>query len=262
MGILNITPDSFFDGGRLLDPARALAYARQMIDNGADIVDIGAESTRPGAVPAAEHDELDSVLPLLEQLRPECDARHIALSVDTRKPAVMRAALAAGASMINDVFALRAEGAVAAVASSHAAVCLMHMKGEPSTMQQCARYGDVVTEVSSFLAERAAACEVGGIARERIVVDPGFGFGKTVEHNLNLLRRLADITALGYPVLAGLSRKSTIGKLTGREVDERMPGSIAAALAAVARGASIVRVHDVRETVDALKVWQVINCED
>ena len=182
------------------------------------------------------------------------------ISVDTRKPAVMRAAIAAGASMINDINALRAPGAIDAIASSgvQVAVCLMHMKGDPETMQLGAAYSDVVAEVTAFLAARATACVGGGIARERIVVDPGFGFGKTVEHNLILLRRLDAIVALGYPVLVGLSRKSTIGALTGRAVSERMAGSVAAALAAVARGAMIVRTHDVRETVDALKVWNAI----
>ncbi len=258
MGVLNVTPDSFSDGGRFLDRAAALDHARRMIADGADIVDIGGESTRPGAAPTAEADELARVIPLLEALRGECDARGVALSVDTRKPAVMRAAIAAGASMINDVGALAAPAALEAVAASDVAVCLMHMRGEPATMQQAANYDDVVGEVRAFLADRAAACERAGIARDRIVLDPGFGFGKTVGHNLTLLRWLGDIVGLGYPVAVGLSRKSTIGTLTGREVGDRTGGSIAAALAAVARGAAIVRVHDVRETVDALKVWRAV----
>jgi dihydropteroate synthase len=258
MGVLNVTPDSFSDAGRFLDRAAALAHARRMLSDGADIVDIGGESTRPGAAPTSEADELDRVLPLVEALRGECDARGVALSVDTRKPAVMQAAIAAGASLINDVGALVAPGAIEAVAPSEVAVCLMHMRGEPATMQQVASYDDVVGEVKVFLAHRAAACESAGIARDRIVVDPGFGFGKTVGHNLALLRWLAEIVALGYPVAVGLSRKSTIGALTGREVGERTAGSIAAALAAVARGAAIVRVHDVRQTVDALKVWGAV----
>ncbi len=258
MGVLNVTPDSFSDGGRFLDRAAALDHARRMIADGADIVDIGGESTRPGAAPTAEADELARVIPLLEALRGECDARGVALSVDTRKPAVMRAAIAAGASMINDVGALAAPAALEAVAASDVAVCLMHMRGEPATMQQAANYDDVVGEVKAFLADRAAACERAGIARDRIVLDPGFGFGKTVGHNLTLLRWLGDIVGLGYPVAVGLSRKSTIGTLTGREVGDRTGGSIAAALAAVARGAAIVRVHDVRETVDALKVWRAV----
>jgi dihydropteroate synthase len=258
MGVLNVTPDSFSDGGRFLGRAAALEHARRMLSDGADIIDVGGESTRPGATPTSETDELDRVIPLIEALRGECDARGAALSVDTRKLAVMRAAIAAGASLINDVGALVAPGAIQAIASSEVAVCLMHMRGEPATMQQVANYNDVVGEVKAFLADRAAACEGAGIARDRIVVDPGFGFGKTVGHNLALLRWLAEIVALGYPVAVGLSRKSTIGALTGREVGERTAGSLAAALAAVARGAAIVRVHDVRETVDALKVWRAV----
>jgi dihydropteroate synthase len=255
MGVLNITPDSFSDGGRYADPARALDRAREMLAEGANLIDIGGESTRPGAAATPERDEVDRVIPLLERLRPECDARGVPISVDTRKPAVMRAAIAAGAGMINDVSALRGSGALEAVAGSAVAVCLMHMQGEPATMQQHVVYTDVVTEVKNFLNQRALACEAAGIARERIVVDPGFGFGKTVEHNLILLSRLAEIVAPGLPVAVGLSRKSTIGAITGRGVNERVAGSIAAALAAVARGAAIIRAHDVRETVDALKVW-------
>ncbi len=262
MGVLNVTPDSFSDGGRFLGRAAALEHARRMLSDGADIIDIGGESTRPGAAATSETDELDRVIPLVEVLRGECDARGVPLSVDTRKPAVMRAAIAAGASLINDVGALDAPGAIEAIAPSEVAVCLMHMRGEPATMQQVANYNDVVGEVKAFLADRAAACESAGIARDRIVVDPGFGFGKTVGHNLALLRWLAEIVALGYPVAVGLSRKSTIGALTGREVGERTAGSIAAALAAVARGAAIVRVHDVRETVDALKVWRAVEGAD
>ena len=256
MGVLNVTPDSFSDGGRYLDAALALERARGMLDDGADLIDIGGESTRPGAAETSERDEIDRVIPLIERLRGECGERGVPMSLDTRKPAVMRAAIDAGADMINDVNALRAPGAVEAVAGSAVAVCLMHMRGEPATMQQDVAYTDVVGEVKSFLAERAAACQVAAIARERIVVDPGFGFGKTVDHNLTLLSRLTELVALGYPVAVGLSRKSTIGAITGREVDERVAGSVAAALAAVARGAAIVRAHDVRETVDALKVWR------
>jgi dihydropteroate synthase len=259
MGVLNVTPDSFFDGGRYADRSRALDHARRMLDDGAAIIDIGGESTRPGAAPTPEQQELDRVLPLFEALRSDCDARGVPLSVDTRKPAVMRAAIAAGASMVNDINALRADGALDAVAETGAAVCLMHMQGEPLTMQHLAVYeDDVVAVVVAFLSERALACEGAGIARGRIAVDPGFGFGKTLDHNLELLRRLPEIVALGYPVVAGLSRKSTIGTLTGRQVEERGAGSLAAALAAVARGASLVRVHDVRETVDALNIWQAV----
>ena len=260
MGVLNVTPDSFSDGGRYAAATAALAHARSLLDDGADILDVGGESTRPGADVVSEQDELDRVLPLVEALRVECDQRGVPISVDTRKPAVMRAAIVAGASMINDVAALQSPGALEAIAAAEppVAVCLMHMRGEPATMQQAVEYNDVVVEVGAFLRERAAACRIGGIARERIVVDPGFGFGKTVDHNLILLRRLEQIVALGYPVLAGLSRKSTIGALTARALGDRVAGSVAAALAAVARGATIVRVHDVRETVDALKVWQAI----
>ena len=258
MGVLNVTPDSFADGGTFLELRDATDRVGQMLGEGADIVDIGGESTRPGATPTPESEELARVIPLLENIRESCDARGVPISVDTRKPAVMRAAIAAGASMINDINALRASGAIDAVSEGGAAVCLMHMQGEPATMQQSATYVDVVADVALFLSERAAACVAAGIGRDRIVLDPGFGFGKTVEHNLALLRRLAEIAALGYPLLAGLSRKSTIGVLTGRDVDDRMAGSVAAALAAVARGAAIVRVHDVRETVDALKVWRAV----
>jgi dihydropteroate synthase len=256
MGVLNVTPDSFSDGGRFLDPSTALHHAQRMIADGADLVDVGGESTRPGALPTPEREELERIIPLIEKIA----LQGIPVSADTRKPAVMRAAIAAGASMINDVSALRAPGAPDVVASADVpvAVCVMHMQGEPATMQQSALYGDVVYEVKAFLAERAAACEAAGIARDRIVIDPGFGFGKTVEHNLTLLRRLPEIVALGYPVMVGLSRKSTIGALTGRDAGERTAGSVAAALAAVARGAAIVRVHDVRETIDALKVWRAV----
>jgi dihydropteroate synthase len=256
MGVLNITLDSFSDGGRYLDPAAALEHAERMIAEGADLIDVGAESTRPGAQPTPESAEMERIVPLVAKLA----GASVPVSVDTRRPAVMRAAIAAGASMVNDVSALRAPGAIEAVsgAAQPVAACLMHMQGEPATMQRTASYTDVVAEVKSFLAGRARACEAAGIARERIVLDPGFGFGKTVAHNLVLLRELPRIVALGYPVLAGLSRKSTIGAITGREVGERVAGSLAAALAAVARGAKIVRVHDVRETVDALKVWNAV----
>jgi len=258
MGVLNVTPDSFADGGTYLDIRDATDRVRQILGEGADIIDIGGESTRPGASPTPEADELERVIPVLEKIRMSCDARGVPISIDTRKPAVMRAAIAAGATMINDVNALRASGAMDALSASGAAICLMHMQGDPATMQRTAVYDDVVADVAAFLAERAAACVAAGIGHDRIVLDPGFGFGKTVDHNLDLLRRLSEIAALGYPLLAGLSRKSTIGVLTGRDVDDRMAGSVAAALAAVARGAAIVRVHDVRETVDALKVWHAV----
>ena len=257
MGILNVTPDSFSDGGRFVDRERALAHARQMVADGADIIDIGGESTRPGASPVAAGVELERVVPLVEALARE----GIRVSVDTQKPAVMRAAVAAGAGMINDVRALQEPGAVDVAAASAAAVCLMHMQGEPRTMQREPQYANVVTEVRDFLVGRARACEAAGIARGRIVIDPGFGFGKTVAHNLALLRGLRLVAETGYPVLAGLSRKSMLGGFAGRDANKRAAASVAAALAAVARGAGIVRVHDVRETVDALKVWHAIETE-
>jgi len=251
MGIVNVTPDSFSDGGRFDSAAAAIDFAQSLRTQGADILDIGGESTRPGAAPVPEEVELARVLPVVTAL-----ARDGALvSIDTMKPGVMRAALDAGAVMVNDVRALRAPGAMEGVAGSAAAVCLMHMQGEPQSMQVAPRYDDVVGEVRTFLAARAAACEAAGIGRERIAVDPGFGFGKTVAHNLALLRGLDAIAALGYPVVAGLSRKRTLGVLTGRPDGDRLAGSVAAALAAVARGAAIVRVHDVAATVDALRVW-------
>ena len=254
MGILNVTPDSFTDGGRFHDPARALAHARAMLADGADIVDVGGESTRPGAEAVDESTEIARVVPVIEAL-----ARDGALvSVDTMKPGVMRAALSAGASMVNDVRALQAPGALDAVAASGAAVCLMHMRGSPASMQRAPEYEDVVGEVRDFLAARARACEDTGIARERIAIDPGFGFGKTRAHNLVLLDRLGDLATLGYPVLAGLSRKSTLGAITGRDEDERLAASVAAAVIAVERGASIVRAHDVRETLDAILVAHAV----
>jgi dihydropteroate synthase len=258
MGVLNITPDSFADAGRFLSPADAIDRVQQMLAEGADIIDVGGESTRPGAAPTTETDELGRVIPLRRAVRSACDHKGVPISVDTRKPGVMRAAIDAGACMINDVSALRGPGALDAVVDTKVGVCLMHMRGEPGNMQQLAQYDDVVAEVTAFLSERASACAAGGVGHDRIVLDPGFGFGKTVEHNLTLLRGLPRIVALGYPVLVGLSRKSTIGALTGRAVDERTTGSVAAALAAVSRGAAIVRVHDVRETVDALKVWRAV----
>jgi dihydropteroate synthase len=251
MGVLNVTPNSFSDGGRYFNAARAIEHARRMMDDGADLIDIGGESTRPGAMPVDEAEELRRVIPLVAALA----GQGVPVSVDTRKPAVMRAALDAGAAMINDVCGLTAPGALEAVAAADAGVCLMHMQGDPRTMQEAPAYDDVVAEVRGFLLARATACEAAGIARERIVLDPGFGFGKTLKHNLALLAGLPALAAAGYPVLAGLSRKSSLGELTGRPVDERLAASIAAALAAVARGASLLRVHDVRETHDALVVW-------
>jgi len=250
MGVVNVTPDSFSDGGRFEDAEHALAHAHRLIEEGADILDVGGESSRPGAAPVSTEEELRRVLPVVRQLR------DVPVSVDTRNPAVMRAVLDFGASMINDIEALSAPAALEAVAKSECAVCLMHKKGEPATMQRDPHYDDVVEEVLDFLRARVSACEKAGIARERIVVDPGFGFGKTVEHNLELLRSLRRFAALGVPVLAGLSRKSTLGKLTGRPVDERLAGSLAMALLALQGGATILRVHDVRETKDIATVWQ------
>jgi dihydropteroate synthase len=255
MGIVNVTPDSFSDGGQHASTSAAIAHARQLIADGADMLDIGGESTRPGAVAVSEQQELDRVLPVIEGLRDIS----IPISIDTYKPAVMRAAIRAGAVMVNDVNALQAEGALQAVAQSDVAVCLMHKQGTPQTMQQRPAYQNVMDEVTAFLRERIAAAVAAGIARERLVIDPGFGFGKTVEHNLDLLRGLESFRVLGLPVLAGLSRKSMLGAVTGREVDERLAASVAAALIAVQRGATIVRVHDVRETVDALKILEAIN---
>ena len=253
MGILNVTADSFYDGERL-DREAALAHARRMLAEGARIVDVGGESTRPGAEPVDEAEEARRVVPIVEALARE----GACVSIDTMKPAVMRAAVDAGAAMINDVRALQAPGALAIAAGSGAAVCLMHMQGEPRTMQRAPAYADVVSEVRAFLSRRAHACADAGIGAERIVVDPGFGFGKSLAHNLGLLRGLGEIAALGYPVLAGLSRKSMLGALTGRDAADRLAGSIAVALAAAARGARILRVHDVRETIDALAAWGAI----
>ncbi|MDD5181229.1 MAG: dihydropteroate synthase [Gallionellaceae bacterium] len=255
MGIVNVTPDSFSDGGRHLLRDAALAHAHQLIEEGADILDVGGESTRPGALPVSVQAELDRVMPVIEGLR---DAP-VPVSVDTCKPEVMRAALAAGVSMVNDINALQQPEALAAVAASDAAVCLMHMKGSPQNMQEQPHYHDVVTEVLQFLRARIAAAETAGIARERIVADPGFGFGKTLAHNLALLRDLGVLNELGVQVLAGLSRKSMLGTITGQDVEHRVHASVAAALLAVQRGAKILRVHDVRATCDALKVWNAVN---
>lgn len=255
MGIVNVTPDSFSDGGKHGSADAALAHALKLIEDGADILDIGGESTRPGAAVVGEQEELDRVMPVLQGLR----GIPVPISIDTWKPAVMKEAVAAGASMINDVNALQADGALAVAAASSAAVCLMHKQGVPATMQQQPSYGDVVGEVKEFLGRRIEAVERAGIARDRIVIDPGFGFGKTLEHNLALLRSLPEFVELGVPVLAGMSRKSMLGQITGRAVGERQSASVAAALLAVQRGAHIVRVHDVRETVDALKILNAVN---
>jgi dihydropteroate synthase len=252
MGIVNVTPNSFSDGGRYFDRARAIEHGLRLHEEGADLVDLGGESTRPGADPVPLDEELARVMPVLEALV----AKDIAVSIDTVKPEVMRAAIAAGCRVVNDVNALRAPGAAEAVARGDAGLCIMHMQGTPATMQQAPHYDDVVGEVSSFLLARAAALEGAGVARERIVLDPGFGFGKTLEHNRTLFRALPQLAALGYPLLVGVSRKKMIGDFTGRAVEDRVAGSVAAAVLAAQNGACVVRVHDVRETIDALEVWR------
>ena len=256
MGIVNVTPDSFSDGGAHFDAGAAIAHGLALAAEGADILDVGGESTRPGAQAVSVEEELRRTIPVVEAL-----SRQLAIPVgiDTSKPEVMRAAVAAGAGMINDVFALRREGALDAAAALGVPVVLMHMQGEPRGMQANPEYDDVVGEVHRFLAERVFAAEMAGIPRTRIVVDPGFGFGKTREHNLHLLAQLQRFTELGVPVLAGLSRKRTIGELTGRDDPRaRVHGSVAAHLVAAQRGAMLLRVHDVAATVDALKVWQAV----
>jgi dihydropteroate synthase len=251
MGVLNVTPDSFSDGGRFLGAADAIAQARRMMEEGAAIIDVGGESTRPGAAPATLDQELRRVIPVIEAIRRDSA---VFISVDTSKPEVMRAAVAAGADILNDVRALHAPGALAAAADTRAGVCLMHMQGEPRTMQQAPHYQDVVREVGEYLAARVAACEAAGIARAQLVADPGFGFGKNAVHNLVLLKRLAQLEALGIPLAVGLSRKSLLGRLTGREVHDRLAGSVALAAIAVLNGARIVRAHDVAATLDAVRV--------
>lgn len=254
MGVVNVTPDSFSDGGRYDDAGRAVKHARALVDEGADILDIGGESTRPGAHSVPLDEERRRIMPVLEALV----GGPVPVSVDTRTPALMREALTAGASMINDINALSAPEALEVVAASDAAVCLMHKQGEPQTMQDRPAYADVVGEVLAFLRARVQAAEAAGIARDRIVIDPGFGFGKAFEHNLDLLRSLARFSETGLPVLAGLSRKGMLGQITGRPVDERVFASVAAALIAVHHGARIVRVHDVAATRDALAVLNAV----
>ena len=255
MGVVNITPDSFSDGGKFLAANAAIDHGLQLIEEGADILDIGGESTRPGAEPVNIDEELRRVLPIIQAMQ----GKNVPISIDTMKPEVMKAAIQAGVSMVNDVNALRADGALEVCAESNVGVCLMHMQGSPRTMQLEPSYSDVVAEVKTFLLDRAQACERAGIARDRIVIDPGFGFGKNREHNLTLLRRLKEFRELGYAVLAGLSRKSVLGKITGQEVVSRVPASVAAALLAAQNGAQIVRVHDVRATKDALAILHAVN---
>jgi dihydropteroate synthase len=256
MGIVNVTPDSFSDGGEHATVDAAIAHGLQLAGEGADILDIGGESTRPGASEVPVEDELRRVIPVIEALARQVS---IPISIDTSKPEVMRAAVAAGAGLINDVFALRREGALEAAAALGVPVVLMHMQGEPRTMQAAPDYDDVVGEVHRFLAERIFVAEMAGIAKRNIIVDPGFGFGKTTRHNLQLLAQLQRFTELGVPVLAGLSRKKSIGELTGRDDPrERAIGSVAAHLVAAQRGAMLLRVHDVAFTVDAVKVWNAV----
>lgn len=254
MGILNVTPDSFSDGGSFVMPTTALRHAEQMLADGADIIDVGGESTRPGAAQVSVQQELDRVMPVLELLG-DLD---VPLSIDTRKTAVMRAAIACGVDMVNDIGALEDEGSLELVAAADVAVCLMHKRGDPDSMQNQPFYLDVVGEVKAYLQARLAAARNAGIAGERIVIDPGFGFGKTVSHNVELLRHLADFRELGVPLLAGLSRKSMLGALTGAPVDQRIYASIAAAMLAIQQGAAIVRVHDVRPTRDAIKIMEAV----
>jgi dihydropteroate synthase len=253
MGILNVTPDSFSDGGRFQALEAAVSHAEQMIADGVDIIDIGGESSRPGVAALSLEEELRRVMPVLYALR-DCGKP---LSIDTYKPEVMREALAADADMINDINGFRAPGAVQVVAESDCALCIMHMQGEPQHMQRDPRYGDVVGEVGAFLRARAQALEAAGVAHTRLAIDPGFGFGKTLEHNVALLRSMGCMQReSGLPLLAGISRKSMLGGITGKPVEDRLAASLAAAIAAAAQGVKIVRVHDVAETVDALTVWQ------
>ncbi|RMF96800.1 MAG: dihydropteroate synthase [Gammaproteobacteria bacterium] len=255
MGVLNVTPDSFYDGGRFLDCNVALRHAEAMVAAGADLLDVGGESTRPGAEPTPLQAEMDRVLPVVEALVAEFP---LPVSVDTSKPELMRAAAAAGAAMINDVLALRAAGALETAAELGLTVCLMHMQGEPRSMQRNPVYADVVREVRDFLAGRIAAATAAGLPKERLLVDPGFGFGKSLEHNLRLLAELPALQSLGCPVLVGLSRKSLLGKLLDRPVEERLAGSLALALLAAQRGAAVLRVHDVAETLDVLRVLAAV----
>lgn len=251
MGIVNVTPDSFSDGGKYDTTEKAVEHGLQLVAEGADILDIGGESTRPGATPVSLQDELARVVPVIEQLS---KVAGVPLSIDTYKPEVMRAAIAAGADIVNDVRALQEPGALEIVAASRAGVCLMHMQGMPQNMQADPQYDDVVVEVNAFLKQRLAAAEAAGIGRERVVLDPGFGFGKKTEHNLQLLQQLDKTLAIGRPLLVGLSRKSVLGQITGGDVYVHLHASLAASVISAMKGARIVRVHDVKATVDALKV--------
>lgn len=254
MGIVNLTPDSFSSDGLGNDVDRAVAHARSQLEAGADILDIGAESSRPGAVPASEEEELRRLLPVLERIA----GWGVPISVDTYKPAVMRRAIEVGATLFNDISGLRYPGALDVLRDSDCAVCIMHMQGEPGSMQQAPHYGDVCREVTAYLLERAAACQRAGVAAERIVLDPGFGFGKSLEHNLALFRQLPALSREGFPLLVGVSRKTMLGAITGRPVDQRVSASVAAAILAARKGAKILRVHDVAATCDALAVLAAI----
>ncbi len=258
MGVLNSTPDSFSDGGAWPTPDQAVRHALQMVEAGADIIDVGGESTRPGAAEISIAQELDRVLPLIERLQAEVDT---SLSIDTYKPEVMLAAVQAGAGMINDVYALRSEGALAAAVSLGVPVCLMHMQGRPRSMQKEPGYESVVAEVSEFLLERANTLVAAGFRQRDIMLDPGFGFGKSLAHNIELFQAIPQLAALGYPLMVGLSRKSMLGAITGQAVDMRVSASVAAAMLAAQSGAAILRVHDVQETLDALKVMQALGKE-
>mgnify|MGYP005812721065 CR=1 FL=1 len=250
MGILNVTPDSFSDGGQFTRPEQALDHALRMVEAGAGIIDVGGESTRPGAQAVGEQEEIDRVIPLVAALTARVD---VPVSVDTSKAAVIRAAVRAGATLINDVRALREEGALQVAAEGDAAVCLMHMQGEPRTMQADPQYSNVVADVKAFLADRIDACVAAGIGKERIAIDPGIGFGKRLEHNMQLLAALPDLLELGCPLLIGVSRKSMFGTLLGRPVDQRLAGGLTTAVSSMLAGAAILRVHDVAETVDAVR---------
>ncbi|MFW5431507.1 MAG: dihydropteroate synthase [Methylophilaceae bacterium] len=255
MGILNVTPDSFSDGGNFSQTDLAVAHALTLIDEGVDVLDIGGESTRPNATPVSLQEELDRVIPVIDALVGQIN---VPISIDTCKPAVMRAAIAAGASMVNDVRALQEEGAVEAIAEADVAVCLMHMQGTPQAMQDKPSYADVVNEVSGFLMARVDVCMQAGIARNRMLIDPGFGFGKTRAHNITLIQQLESVAKLGLPLLVGLSRKSVLGQMTGNDVDARLYASVTAAVISAMKGANMLRVHDVKATVEALKVVSAI----
>lgn len=255
MGILNVTPDSFSDGGRFARRDAALRHAQSMLDAGADLIDVGGESTRPGAKPVSPVEELERVAPIVEALVRELGA---VVSVDTSTPAVMRESARLGAGLINDVRALQREGALDAAADTGLPICLMHMQGEPGSMQQAPHYASVVDEVRAFLFDRVAACEAAGIARARLLLDPGFGFGKTLAHNLSLFKALPQMLAWGYPLLVGVSRKSMIGQALGREVEQRLAGGLALAAQATFAGVQILRVHDVAETVDVVRMLRAV----